>query len=78
MQDAPQYIWMPPPELVAQSNLTAFLHATGRRDYDDLASQAEADPAWLCLVRASHSLVLANNHATAAGAVEVVEPRLPI
>ena len=47
MQVATQYIWTPPPELVAQSNLTAFLRATGRRDYDDLASQAEADPAWL-------------------------------
>jgi acetyl-CoA synthetase len=47
MQDAPQYIWTPPPELLAQSNLTAFLRATGRQDYDALASDAEADPAWL-------------------------------
>jgi len=47
MSDTTQYIWTPPSELVAQSNLTAFLRATGHRDYDDLASKAEAEPAWL-------------------------------
>jgi acetyl-CoA synthetase len=47
MDDAPQYIWTPPAALVEQSNLTAFLKATGHRDYDELAAQAEADPAWL-------------------------------
>ncbi|MBS0528887.1 MAG: AMP-binding protein [Proteobacteria bacterium] len=47
MNDTNQYIWEPPPELVAQSNLTAFLRSTGHRDYDELASKAEADPAWL-------------------------------
>jgi acetyl-CoA synthetase len=47
MHDTTQYIWMPPPELVAQSNLTAFLGATGQSDYDDLAARADADPAWL-------------------------------
>jgi acetyl-CoA synthetase len=47
MQDAAQYIWTSPPELVAKSNLTAFLRATGQQDYDGLASKAEADPAWL-------------------------------
>ena len=47
MSDSASYIWTPPPELVAQSNLTAFLRATGHRDYDELASKAEADPAWL-------------------------------
>jgi acetyl-CoA synthetase len=41
------YIWVPPPELVADSNLTAFLRATGQSDYDRLAARAEADPAWL-------------------------------
>lgn len=41
------YLWTPPPELVEQSNLTAFLRATGRPDYDALAARAEADPAWL-------------------------------
>jgi acetyl-CoA synthetase len=47
MQDATQYIWTPPPDLVAQSNLTGFLRATGQQDYDGLASKADADPAWL-------------------------------
>ena len=42
-----QYAWMPPAELVKQSNLTAFLGATGQPDYDALAALAEADPAWL-------------------------------
>jgi len=42
-----QYAWNPPPELVAQSNLTAFLRATGEPDYDSLAARAERDPAWL-------------------------------
>jgi acetyl-CoA synthetase len=41
------YAWTPPPELVEQSNLTAFLRATGQADYDALAARAEADPAWL-------------------------------
>jgi len=47
MGDTPQYLWTPPAELVAQSNLTAFLRKTGHRDYDHLAADAEADPAWL-------------------------------
>jgi acetyl-CoA synthetase len=47
MADTTRYIWTPPPDLVAQSNLTAFLRATGQQDYDELASRAEADPAWL-------------------------------
>jgi acetyl-CoA synthetase len=47
MNDTTPYLWTPPPELVARSNLTAFLLTTGRQDYDDLASKAEADPAWL-------------------------------
>jgi acetyl-CoA synthetase len=47
MNDATQYMWTPPPELVAQSNLTAFLRATGQPDYDDLAAKSDADPAWL-------------------------------
>jgi acetyl-CoA synthetase len=47
MNDAPLYLWTPPSELVAASNLTAFLRFTGQKDYDDLASKAEADPAWL-------------------------------
>ena len=47
MEDTTQYIWTPPSDLVAQSNLTAFLRVTGQEEYDDLASKAEADPAWL-------------------------------
>jgi acetyl-CoA synthetase len=47
MNDTTPYIWTPPSELVAASNLTAFLRVTGQTDYDDLASKAEADPAWL-------------------------------
>ena len=47
MTERTSYIWMPPPELVANSNLTAFLRATGQADYDELAARAEADPAWL-------------------------------
>jgi acetyl-CoA synthetase len=47
MNDTTPYIWTPPSELVAASNLTAFLRVTGQKDYDDLASRAEADPAWL-------------------------------
>ncbi|KWV58658.1 AMP-dependent synthetase [Bradyrhizobium macuxiense] len=41
------YLWTPPPELVEQSNLTAFLRATGQPDYGALAAKADADPAWL-------------------------------
>lgn len=47
MNDTTPYIWTPPSELVAASNLTAFLRVTGQNDYDDLASKAEADSAWL-------------------------------
>ena len=47
MNDSTPYLWTPPSELVAASNLTAFLRRTGHKDYDDLAAQAEADPAWL-------------------------------
>src|SRR6202789_2865704 len=47
MTEATPHIWEPPPELVAASNLTAFLRATGQADYDRLAAPAEADPAWL-------------------------------
>src|SRR5262249_43802977 len=47
MTDTTAYVWTPPPELVEQSNLTAFLRMTGQRDYDALAAKADADPAWL-------------------------------
>src|SRR5580658_242255 len=47
MSNASAYLWTPPPELVEQSNLTAFLRATGQPDYDALCTKADADPAWL-------------------------------
>jgi acetyl-CoA synthetase len=47
MSDANRYVWEPSPDLVAQSNLTAFLRATGHADYDSLAAASEANPAWL-------------------------------
>ncbi|MGB5905680.1 MAG: AMP-binding protein [Xanthobacteraceae bacterium] len=47
MSDANRYVWEPSPDLVARSNLTAFLRATEHEDYDGLAAAAEADPAWL-------------------------------
>jgi acetyl-CoA synthetase len=47
MTEQTSYIWTPPPGLVADSNLTAFLRATGHADYDELAARADADPAWL-------------------------------
>src|ERR1700733_4236368 len=47
MTEETSYIWAPPPELVAASNLTSFQRATGQADYDQLAARAEADPAWL-------------------------------
>lgn len=47
MSESTSFIWTPPPELVAQSNLTAFLLAVGEESYDSLAAKAEEDPAWL-------------------------------
>ena len=47
MSDANRYVWEPSPDLVARSNLTAFLRATGHADYDSLAAAAEVGPAWL-------------------------------
>ena len=47
MSQASAYVWTPRPELVEQSNLTAFLRAAGQPDYDALAAKADADPACL-------------------------------
>lgn len=41
------YAWTPSADLIANSNLTAFLRATGQPDYDTLAAKAERDRAWL-------------------------------
>ena len=47
MSEMNSYAWQPPSDLVAQSNLTAFLRMTGQPNYDALATKAEADRAWL-------------------------------
>ena len=47
MDNPTSYVWTPPPELIAASNLTAFLRATGYDDYDSLSLKADSDPAWL-------------------------------
>ncbi|TAK72813.1 MAG: AMP-dependent synthetase [Betaproteobacteria bacterium] len=39
--------WVPTPDLIAQSNLTAFLHKVGESSFDSLSKRADADPAWL-------------------------------
>ena len=44
MSDTTQYLWTPPPELVEQSNLTAFFRATGQPDYERSARKAEPNP----------------------------------
>jgi acetyl-CoA synthetase len=44
MNDAMQYTWTPPPDLVTQSDLTPFLRSTGQPDYDVPAAKADADP----------------------------------
>lgn len=42
-----QFDWVPSPELVAQSNLSAFLASVGEPDYASLLARSTADPAWL-------------------------------
>jgi acetyl-CoA synthetase len=39
--------WVPTPELIASSNLTAFLRKVGELWFEDLATRADADPVWL-------------------------------
>ena len=39
--------WKPAPELMARSNLTAFLHKVGESSFENLSARADADPAWL-------------------------------
>ena len=36
--------WMPTPETIAEANLTHFIRAAGRRDYDDLLAWSVAEP----------------------------------
>lgn len=42
-----QHVWTPPSQLIEDSNLSAFLKATGKSDYAELAMAADADRAWL-------------------------------
>ena len=39
--------WVPTPEIVANSNLTAFIRKTGEPDLAALSRHADADPGWL-------------------------------
>ena len=41
------FAWIPSPETIAGSNLTAFIRYTGQPDLQSLQSRADADPAWL-------------------------------
>jgi len=41
------FAWTPSKELVASSNLTAFLMAAGESSYETLVRHADRDPAWL-------------------------------
>ena len=47
MQAHPRFDWVPSSDLVAQSNLSAFIRKTGETSLDALAAHAERDPAWL-------------------------------
>ena len=42
-----QFEWVPSPEIVAGSNLTAFLKRVELPDHASLLARSEADPAWL-------------------------------
>ena len=39
-----QFAWTPSPETIADANLTRFIAACGRRDYDDLLAWSIAEP----------------------------------
>lgn len=43
----PSYDFVPSPETMARSNLTAFVRWTGETNIESLAAHADADPAWL-------------------------------
>lgn len=42
-----QFDWVPTPELIARSRLSAFIRKVGESSFDRLAARADADPAWL-------------------------------
>lgn len=41
------FSWVPPPELIETSRLTAFLRKVGEPDFERLGARAARDPAWL-------------------------------
>lgn len=41
------FAWVPTPEMIASSQLTAFMSKVGESSFDALATRADADPAWL-------------------------------
>lgn len=47
MNEPHKFYWTPSAEIVARSNLSAFLKQTGMPDYERLRSRGDADPAWL-------------------------------
>ncbi|HEX7437217.1 MAG TPA: AMP-binding protein, partial [Caldimonas sp.] len=42
-----RFDWVPTPQIVAASNLTAFLRKVDLPDYETLLARSQADPAWL-------------------------------
>lgn len=42
-----RFYWKPTPEIIAQSNLTAFLKRVGLPDYASLRQKGDEDPGWL-------------------------------
>jgi acetyl-CoA synthetase len=45
-RDVPDAAWRPSAQLLADSRLAGFLHATGEPDLESLQRRAESDPAW--------------------------------
>ncbi|MEO5939947.1 MAG: AMP-binding protein [Candidatus Limnocylindrales bacterium] len=45
-RDAPDVVWRPPPDLLADANLGRFLRSTGEPGLEALQARAVADPAW--------------------------------
>jgi len=43
---SPEYLWRPSPEVVENSNMTAFIRRHGIADYPALVRRADAEPEW--------------------------------
>ena len=39
--------WLPTPETIEQSRLSAFLRQVGETSFESLSARADIDPAWL-------------------------------